>query len=208
MTPRLEIVTLPLPLSGTTLRQAVADTGHSRFPVSPEDLDELTGIVHVKDLLQHPGTKEGDLNSLIKPPIYVPETMSILNTLQDMRARRYGMAVVVDEHGGVEGIVTIKDLVSELVGELQDEYDSREPVALAIRSGQWVVDGRLDIEDLAETIQRNLPDGPYSTVGGFIMALFEKVPDEGDQVTEDGVRYTVLSMDRQRVDSIRVERIS
>jgi putative hemolysin len=95
-----------------------------------------------------------------------------------------------------------------LVGELQDEYDSREPVALAIRSGQWVVDGRLDIEDLAETIQRNLPDGPYSTVGGFIMALFEKVPDEGDQVTEDGVRYTVLSMDRQRVDSIRVERIS
>jgi putative hemolysin len=208
MTPRLEIVTLPLPLSGTTLRQAVADTGHSRFPVSSEDLDELTGIVHVKDLLLHPGTEEGDLNSLIKPPIYVPETMSILNTLQDMRSRRYGMAVVVDEHGGVEGIVTIKDLVSELVGELQDEYDSREPVALAIGSGQWVVDGRLDIEDLAETIQHNLPDGPYSTVGGFIMALFEKVPDEGDQVTEDGVRYTVLSMDRQRVDSIRVERIS
>jgi CBS domain containing-hemolysin-like protein len=208
MTPRLEIVTLPLPLSGATLRQAVADTGHSRFPVSPEDLDELTGIVHVKDLLQHPESDEGDLNSLIRPPIYVPETMSILNTLQDMRSRRYGMAVVVDEHGGVEGIVTVKDLVSELVGELQDEYDSREPVALVIRSGQWVVDGRLDIDDLAETIQSDLPDGPYSTVGGFIMALFEKVPDEGDQVTEDGFQYTVLSMDRQRVDSIRVERIS
>jgi putative hemolysin len=208
MTPRLEIVTLPLPLSGKTLRQAVADTGHSRFPVSPEDLDELTGIVHVKDLLQHPETGEDDLDSLIKPPIYVPETMSILNTLQDMRSRRYGMAVVVDEHGGVEGIVTIKDLVSELVGELQDEYDSREPVALAIGPGQWVVDGRLDIEDLAETMQRDLPDGPYSTVGGFIMVLFEKVPDEGDKVSADGMRYTVLSMDRQRVDSIRVERIS
>jgi putative hemolysin len=208
MTPRLEIVTLPLPLSGKMLRQAVADTGHSRFPVSPEDLDELTGIVHVKDLLQHPESSEDDLNSLIKPPIYVPETMSILNTLQDMRARRYGMAVVVDEHGGVEGIVTIKDLVSELVGELQDEYDSREPVALAIGSNQWVVDGRLDIEDLAETIRRDLPDGPYSTVGGFIMALFEKVPDEGDEVSAHGMRYIVLSMDRQRVDSIRVERNS
>ncbi|MCL1587676.1 MAG: hemolysin family protein [Actinomycetia bacterium] len=208
MTPRLEIVTLPLPLSGATLRQAVADTGHSRFPVSPEDLDELTGIVHVKDLLQHPESGEANLSSLIKPPIYVPETMSILNTLQDMRARRYGMAVVVDEHGGVEGIVTVKDLVSELVGELQDEYDSREPVVLTIGSGQWVVDGRLDIEDLAETIQRDITEGPYSTVGGFIMALFEKVPDEGDQVTKDGVQYTVLSMDRQRVDSIRVERIS
>jgi putative hemolysin len=206
MTPRLDIVTLSLPLSATAIRQAVSETGHSRFPVSPEDLDELTGIVHVKDLLQHPEhNEERDLNSLIRPPAYVPETMSILDTLEDMRARRNGMAVVVDEHGGVEGIVTIKDLVSELVGELQDEYDSGEPAAVTVATGQWVVDGRLDIEDLAETIGRDLPDGPYSTVGGFIMALFEKVPDEGDQVTASGVRYTVLSMDRQRVDSIRVE---
>jgi putative hemolysin len=208
MTPRLDIVTLSLPLSATSIRQAVADTGHSRFPVSPEDLDELTGIIHVKDLLQHPDDEERDLSFLIRPPAYVPETMSILDTLEDMRSRRNGMAVVVDEHGGVEGIVTIKDLVSELVGELQDEYDSGEPAAVTISAGQWVVDGRLDIEDLAETIDHNLPEGHYSTVGGFIMALFEKVPDEGDKVTADGVRYTVLSMDRQRVDSIRVESIS
>ena len=205
MTPRLDIVTLALPLSEAAIRQAVSDTGHSRFPVSPVDLDELTGIVHVKDLLQHPVGVETDLSSLIRPPAYVPETMSILDTLEDMRARRNGMVVVVDEHGGVEGIVTIKDLVSELVGELQDEYDSGEPATLTISEGQWIVDGRLDIEDLAETIGHELPVGPYSTVGGFIMALFEKVPDEGDQITADGVRYTVLSMDRQRVDSIRVE---
>jgi putative hemolysin len=209
MTPRLDIVTLSLPLSAENIRTAVAETGHSRFPVSPGDLDELTGIVHVKDLLQHPDDDVGwNLSSLIRPPAYVPETMSILDTLEDMRARRNGMAVVVDEHGGVEGIVTIKDLVSELVGELQDEYDSGEPSAVTVSAGQWVVDGRLDIDDLAETIDRHLPEGPYSTVGGFIMALFEKVPDEGDHVTADGMRYTVLSMDRQRVDSIRVERIS
>ena len=206
MTPRLDIVTLSLPLSATEIRKAVAQTGHSRFPVAPGDLDELTGIVHVKDLLQHPdGDTDRDLSSLIRPPAYVPETMSILDTLEDMRARRNGMAVVVDEHGGVEGIVTIKDLVSELVGELQDEYDDGEPTAMPVSAGQWIVDGRLDLEDLAETIERELPEGPYSTVGGFIMALFEKVPDEGDQVTADGMQYTVLSMDRQRVDSIRVE---
>jgi len=204
MTPRLDIVTLSLPLSAAAIRQAVSETGHSRFLVSPGDLDEVTGVVHVKDLLQHPD-EERDLNNLIRPPAYVPETMSILDTLEDMRARRNGIAVVVDEHGGVEGIVTIKDLVSELVGELQDEYDSGEPAAVAISADQWVVDGRLDIDDLAETIGHDLPEGPYSTVGGFIMALFEKVPDEGDQVTADDVRYTVLSMDRQRVDSIRVE---
>ena len=209
MTPRLDIVTLSHPLSASAIRQAVAETGHSRFPVSPENLDELTGIVHVKDLLQHPDLDEQrDLSSLIRPPAYVPETMSILDTLEDMRARRNGMAVVVDEHGGVEGIVTIKDLVSELVGELQDEYDSGEPAAVTISTGLWIVDGRLDIEDLAETIDHELPEGPYSTVGGFIMTLFEKVPDEGDQITADGRRYTVMKMDRQRVDSIRVESVS
>ncbi|MEN8240136.1 MAG: hemolysin family protein, partial [Actinomycetota bacterium] len=194
MTPRLEIVTLSSPLSAAAIRMAVAATGHSRFPVSPEDLDELTGIVHVKDVLQHPDDDERrDLSSLIRPPAYVPETMSILDTLEDMRARRNGMAVVVDEHGGVEGIVTIKDLVSELVGELQDEYDSGEPAVMPVSAGMWIVDGRLDIEDLAETVEHSLPEGPYSTVGGFIMALFEKVPDEGDQVAADGMRYTVVS---------------
>jgi len=209
MTPRLEIVSLSLPLTAEDMRKAVAETGHSRFPVSPEDLDELTGIVHVKDLLRHPEYDQArDLSSLIRPPAYVPETMSVLDTLEDMRARRNGMAVVVDEHGGVEGIVTIKDLVAELVGELQDEYDSGEPSAVAVAPGVWIVDGRLDIEDLAETIDHELPEGPYSTVGGFIMALFEKVPAEGDQVINDGVRYTVLSMDRQRVDSVRVENTS
>jgi putative hemolysin len=209
MTPRLDIVVLPLPLSTIAIRDAVSETGHSRFPVSPADLDELTGIVHVKDMLLHPeSTETKDLSSLIRPPTYVPETMSVLDTLEQMRARRYGMAVVVDEHGGVEGIVTIKDLVAELVGELQDEFDAGIPTVVLISPGQWLVDGRLDIADLTEAIDHVLPEGPYSTVGGFIMALFEKVPDEGDQVTADGIRYTVLAMDRQRVDSVRVESIS
>lgn len=208
MTPRLDIVVLPLPLSAVAIREAVSATGHSRFPVSPADLDELTGIVHVKDILLHPESGEAkNLNALIRPPTYVPETMSVLDTLEQMRARRYGMAVVVDEHGGVEGIVTIKDLVAELVGELQDEYDERIPAVVVISPGQWLVDGRLDIEDLADAMGRALPEGPYSTVGGFIMALFEKIPDEGERVAADGVRYTVLAMDRQRVDSVRVESI-
>ena len=208
MTPRLEIDTLPLPLSAEAIREAVSTTGHSRFPVSSGGLDELTGIVHVKDLLQHRDPAEGlDLGSLIRPPNYVPETMSVLDTIEQMRANRYGMAVVVDEHGGVEGIVTIKDLVAELVGELQDEYDPGVPSAVLISAGLWLVDGRLDIDDLSETIDSQLEEGPFSTVGGYIMSLFGKVPEEGDSIEHEGFRFTVLTMDRQRVDRVRVERI-
>jgi len=133
--------------------------------------------------------------------------MSVLDTLEEMRAQRYGMAVVVDEHGGVEGIVTIKDLVSELVGELQDEYDPGTPAVTQIADHVWIADGRVDIDDLCKGIDHEVPDGPYSTVGGFIMTAFGKIPTRGNEIAEDGYRYTVLSMDRQRVDRIKIERV-
>ncbi|MFV1969667.1 MAG: hemolysin family protein [Acidimicrobiia bacterium] len=208
MTPRLDIVTLPLPLSADDLRKAVTDTGHSRFPVTADGLDDLQGIVHVKDLLRRPEPEnEDDLAPVLRTPNYVPETMSVLDTLEEMRTRHSGMAVVVDEHGGVEGIVTIKDLVSELVGELQDEYDPGTPTVTQIAEQVWIADGRVDIDDLCEVIGHDVPDGPYSTVGGFIMTTFGKIPARGNEILEDGYRYTVLSMDRQRVDRVKVERI-
>ena len=112
--------------------------------------------------------------------------------------------MVVDEHGGVEGIVTIKDLVAELVGELQDEFDPGRPIVAQLGPNVWIADGRLDIDDLEEAVDYNLTDGPYSTVGGYIMALYGKVPEDGEQVEVDGFRYTVVSMDRQRVDRVKV----
>ena len=207
MTPRLDIVTLGIPLTADDIRDAVTETGHSRFPVTSSDLDHLVGIVHVKDVLQAPNDEGGDLSSTLRKPHYVPETMSVLDTLGQMRSNRYAMAVVVDEHGGVEGIVTIKDLVSELVGELQDEFDPGTPAVAPLSANSWVADGRLDIDDLEAAVDYNLTDGPYSTVGGYIMALYGKIPDEGETVEVDGFRYTVISMDRQRVDRVRVERI-
>ena len=195
MTPRLDIVTVPAPVSADDLRRAVTDTGHSRFPVTTDGLDDLQGIVHVKDLLRH-SDGANDAALILRPPNYVPETMSVLDTLEEMRARRYGMAVVVDEHGGVEGIVTIKDLVAELVGELQDEYDAGTPSVTQIAPNTWIADGRLDIDDLENAIGHATPEGPYSTVGGYIITTIGKIPNRGDQVVEDGFRFTVLAMDR------------
>lgn len=208
MTPRLDVVSLMLPLSADELRRAVKDTGHSRFPVTGGELDNLKGIVHVKDLLRLPDQEaDGDLTKLLRTPSYVPETMSVLDTLETMRSRRHGMVVVVDEHGGVEGIVTIKDLVSELVGELHDEYDPGPPSVAKIADGAWIAEGRIDMDDLCDEIGLERVEGPYSTLGGFILDVFGSIPSRGDEAESGDFKYKVLTMDRHRVDRVRIERV-
>ncbi len=136
----------------------------------------------------------------------MPESTSVLASLQQLRARRLTFAVIVDEHGGIEGIVTDKDLVTELIGELKDEYDPGTPTVVKIGQAQWMTDGRIPIEDLEEALGTPLPQGPYSTAGGLFMALAGKIPAEGDAVQTDGVVLTVTAMDRNRIDRIRIDR--
>ena len=205
MTPRVDIVTLTAPVTMDEVRSAVAATGHSRFPVTGGDLDNLLGILFVKDLLQRGvDATSDDIVALLRFPQFMPETATILDTLTEMRQRKFAIACVVDEHGGVEGIITAKDLLAELVGELQDEYDPGVPSVVRIGPRQWIADGRLPVEDLSAEIARPFPGGPYSTVAGFFMAMAGHVPEEGDTIDIDGVRLTVLDMERNRVDRIDV----
>ncbi|MDJ0961290.1 MAG: hemolysin family protein [Acidimicrobiia bacterium] len=206
MTPRVDIVTLTDPVDIASVRATVAKTGHSRYPVAAGNLDHLLGVLYVKDLLQlpkDPGPEE--IQRLLRTPRFVPESAPIMNVLHDLRRGRSAFAVVLDEHGGVDGLVTVKDLVSELVGELQDEYDPGAPSVVLIGPGEWLTDGRVPIEDLAEAIGVDLPQGEYTTAGGLLMDVAGRIPDEGDVVVVDHVVFTVLQMDRNRVDRIRVE---
>jgi putative hemolysin len=134
--------------------------------------------------------------------------MSVLRVLHTLRTGRSAYAVVLDEHGGVDGLVTIKDLVSELVGELQDEYDPGAPSVVRVAPGEWLADGRIPIEDLEAELACSLPGGPYATAGGLLMTLAGRIPQEGDVVRAEGLTFTVLQMDRNRVDRIRVETAS
>ena len=205
MTPRVDIVSLTAPVTMGEVREAVAATGHSRFPVTGGDLDDLLGMLFVKDLLQRSfDATPDDIAGLVRFPQFMPETATILDALTEMRQRKFAIACVVDEHGGVEGIITAKDLLAELVGELQDEYDPGVPSVVRIGPQQWIADGRLPIEDLSAEIGQSLPAGPYSTVAGFFMAAAGHVPDEGDSIDVDGVRLTVLDMERNRVDRIDI----
>lgn len=207
MTPRLDMVTLTEPVSIAAVRDSVKATGHSRYPVTGEDQDDVRGILYVKDLFQQSHEPEPKaIGSLLRTPQYVPESATILATLQQMRRERFAFGIVLDEHGGVEGLLTAKDLLAELVGELQDEYDPGIPTVVGVDDRTWIADGRLSLEDLNEAIGLDLPEGPYSTAAGLFMATSGKVPEEGDAVDVDRVRFVVLQMDRNRIDRMRVER--
>jgi len=206
MTPRVDVISLTDPVSAADARAAVATSGHSRYPVVAGDLDELHGMLYVKDLMQiDPAAGSDRVHSILRTPNYVPESLSVLSVIQLMRRERFQLAVVMDEHGGVEGLVTIKDLVSELVGELQDEFDPGVPAVVKIGPRSWMADGRLDIEDAEAAVEVVFQEGPYSTIGGFYLAVAGRIPEEGDMIEVDGVNLTVLQMDRNRIDKLRIE---
>jgi len=205
MTTRLAIHSLNSPVAFGEVKAIVGRTGHSRFPVIKDDLDDVLGVLYVKDLLSMPHEPAAsDINRVLREPVFVPESKSVLDLLLEMQASRFTFALVTDEHGGVEGLVTTKDLIEELVGNLQDEYDPDEPAILGVDDGAWMVDGRVPVEDLAEELKASLPQGEYSTVAGLVLDLAGRIPTTGDTVAVGSYFLQVVRMDRNRVDRIRL----
>ncbi|MDH3471014.1 MAG: hemolysin family protein [Acidimicrobiia bacterium] len=207
MTPRVDVDFLTEPVSVDEVRQAVAETGRSRFPVVREDLDSIIGVLYVKDLFRGDSDPTPDeIRAKLRKPSFVPESKSALSLLQEMRTRRLGFAVVSDEHGGVEGVVTVKDLVGELLGEIPDEYDTASPSIFKSGATQWIADGMLPLEELEEAVGIQLPDGEYATVGGLFISVAGRIPEEGDELDVDTIEMKVLRMDRNRIDQLRVQK--
>ncbi|HEX2039375.1 MAG TPA: transporter associated domain-containing protein, partial [Acidimicrobiales bacterium] len=180
MTPRVDVVALRAPVTADDVARAVKQSGHSRFPVYEDDLDSLLGVLYVKDLF-----RSGDVR--LRKPFLVPEHRPVLDVLQEMRRGRNAFAVVIDEHGGVEGVLTVKDLVSELVGELPDEFDrDEEDDIVRVDAERWLVDGACPVDRLREEVGVAVPDGDYVTLGGFLFTRFGRIPAEGDEVAHEG----------------------
>lgn len=204
MTPRLEVIALQAGDTEQTARQAVTLHAHSRFPVvkAGGTLDDVTGIFYLKDMVRQP--TDGTIDRFLRDPVFIPESTPVLTALQQLRRQKISFGVVLDEHGGVEGIVTVKDLIAELVGEIQDEYDPKEPVIIDMGEGQWVVEGRVPVEDLSDALGVDLADGPYSSVGGLYLAFSGRIPDAGDRIDIEGFTFRVIRMDRRRIDRLQV----
>lgn len=206
MVPRRDVVAVPTTATPAEIGALVVETGHSRLPVYRESLDDVAGFVHVKDLLPvSEAAWDAPLPSeIVRDALVVPESRSLIHVLADMRASRTHLAVVVDEHGGVEGVVTLEDVLEELVGEIRDEYDLREGTLRRMGPDRFHAHGRLRRDELENGCGLEIPDGDYDTLGGFVMASLGHVPAVGDEVHHQGWRVRVRRMDGRRVDLVEL----
>lgn len=205
MTHRVDVVALQAPVTVGDVAQAVRQSGHSRFPVYEESIDNLLGVLFVKDLFRSETPLAEVPVPKLRKPFLVPESRLVLDILAAMRQGRNGFAVVVDEYGGVEGVVTVKDLISELVGELPDEFDQAEEAPIVrVDADRWLVAGDCPVDDVGEALSLKLPEGEYVTLGGFLFDRFGHIPEEGETLTFAGWEFRVTDMDRRRVDRVVV----
>lgn len=205
LVPRTEVTFLDAALPLQVAARVAAGSPHSRFPVCRDSHDEVIGFVHIRDLLL-PDVAGGDVpvEELVRPVKFLPSSKRVLPVLSEMRREGCHLAIVMDEYGGVAGIVTLEDLVEELIGDIRDEYDVEDAQARRLHGGAVEVDGLLNLDDFAVETGVRLPAGPYETVAGHIMAVLGRVPAEGDSVVVGGRCLAVVRMEGRRVARVRV----
>ena len=210
MTPRVDVLFLSIPVDMEDVKKIVDEKRISRMPISrSESLDDTFGIVYVKDLfnLDNEATSV-EVENLVKDAIYLPDYTTVLSALNILRENQASFACVIDENGGIEGVITIKDVLSEFVGDLPDEHDERFKGIRRLGPGQWVVEGRTDIDDFEEFFGLESQESDVATVGGLYLSYSEKLPTVNEKITVHGLELTVSAVDNRRIDSLIVKKIS
>lgn len=207
MVPRTDMVTLSSALTMREAREQAVKSGFSRIPVTGEGADDIIGLLYAKDLLRLMGERPPDvpLPEIIRPVHFVPETKTVHALLREMQSSQVHIAVAVDEFGGTAGLVTIEDLLEELVGEIVDEYDNEPPMVQTLEDGAYLVDARLSVDDLNRIIGVHLPDEEWDTVGGLVLGLAGRVPNIGESFETGGARLTSERVQGRRVERVRVQ---
>jgi putative hemolysin len=208
MVPRTEVDFID---GSLTIAKAIAlasEKSHSRYPVVRGSSDEVIGFIHVRDLIDPSlGNSQAKIQELSRSIMFLPGTKGILPALTEMRSQRQHLAIVLDEYGGTDGIVTMEDLVETLIGDIRDEYDEDEQdLAASSRTGDFEVDGLMSLEDLSEQADVEIPEGPYETISGYVMHFLGRIPVEGDLLNVNGIRITVLTMEGKRVGRLLISR--
>ncbi|WP_432946126.1 hemolysin family protein [Kribbella sp. CA-253562] len=209
MLPRTEVDFVDAEMPAYKAVKFAAERPHSRYPVMNGSADDIVGFVHVRDLFDPAvASRSVRVGDLAREVLMLPDTAKLLPTLTEMRRRSTHLAIVLDEYGGTAGIVTLEDLVEELIGDIKDEYDEDAGETTRLRSGDVEVDGLLNLDDFADETGVELPDGPYETVAGFLAAQLGRVPSVGDEGSVAGYNITVTEMDGRRVARVRVHRVA
>jgi CBS domain containing-hemolysin-like protein len=208
MTPRPDIVAIDANATVGELQALAREQQYSRIPVFRETLDNIVGFISIKDLILLPDTAPSQpITPLIRPAYFVPETKRVPELLQEFQRKRVQAAIVVDEYGGTAGLVTLEDLLEEIVGEIRDEYDIESEPVLQEEDGSFVFSGRTHVRELAERLKVEIEEGEgYETVGGYLLAHVGRVPAAGETFEIDGLSVEVLEAERRRITRVRVRR--
>ena len=208
MVPRTEVDFIDGSLTISKAIDLAAEKSHSRYPVVRGSSDEVIGFIHVRDLINPSlANSQAKIQELTRAIMYLPGTKGILPALTEMRAQRQHLAIVLDEYGGTDGIITLEDLVECLIGDIRDEYDGdEEDLSSESRTGDFEVDGLISLEELQEHSGIDIPEGPYETLSGYVMHFLGRIPTVGDILNVNGVRISVLSMEGKRVGKLLISR--
>jgi CBS domain containing-hemolysin-like protein len=208
MVPRPDMVAAPIDAQVEIVLDLILRRGFSRIPVYRETIDDIVGVAYAKDLLRHlhAGKRDVELEKIMRPAFFVPETKKCADLLREMQQRRIHIAIVLDEYGATAGLVTIEDLLEELVGEIADEYDREEPEIVPLPDGSYRVDGRVSVDDLSDLLDVELPNEEWDTVGGLMYGLLGAVPTQGETVAFDGLSFTAEQVQGRRIAKVLVRR--
>lgn len=206
-TPRVDVMLVRDDETGRTALERMRGTGYSRLPVCRDDIDDIIGIVNYKDLIGPlmDGSIDDSVVKFMYDAMFVPETKAVIPLLGEMQASHQQMAIVVDEYGGTEGLITIEDIIEEIVGEIADESDVGGELIEAIGEGDWRVDGRFAVEDAVELGWPVTSSDDYETVAGWLLDVIDSVPNAGDAITVEGFTFTIERMRRSRISKVRVQ---
>ena len=209
MVPRTDIMAVDVEDGFGRVAEAMVDDGYSRVPVFEENIDNVIGIAHAKEVMKHlaRGGRKPDLRDIIRPAHFVPESKKVHEMLNEMKQKQLSIAIVVDEYGGTAGLVTIEDLLEEIVGELRDEFDIEEQPVQLLTATEVIVDARVGIDDLNEMFDTEIAAEDVDSVGGLIVTQLGRMPSVGDQVAVDGIRLKVLSVNGRRIKKVRITKV-
>ena len=207
MVPRTDILALEVGSSIEDITKLVVKAGHSRVPVYDETIDNIVGIVYAKDLLKYliSKTKNGKIRDIMRKPLFVPETKNIDELFKELKSKRIHIAIVVDEYGGTSGLVTIEDLIEEIVGDIQDEHDAEEEVFAKVSEGSYIADAKIDIDELSEKLDIEIPKEDYDTLGGFLVHMSNNIPSVMDEITYKNILFTVIEADERKVSKVGIK---
>ena len=205
MVPRIDVVFLSKDVELSEMFKIIIDCGHSRFPVYEETIDNVIGILYAKDLLKYlTDSKDIEIEKILRKPYFIPESKRLDTLLREFKRRHVHIAVSVDEYGGVSGIVCLEDIIEEIVGDIQDEFDNEVEDILKIDDNSFLCDGRVDIEDLNEELKLNIPEDDFDSLGGFVFDLFGKIPVKFEKITYNNIEFIIQEMNGHKIETIKI----